>query len=255
MAYSRVFITGDIHGDYDIAKIDTLKEQLGGELKADPEDKLLLVCGDFGLIFEKAENDWERKIKNYYHALYEEYGLAVAACLGNHENYDRIYGELPLVDWWGDKARALGENGPWYLVNGAYYTVETTARPFTLLAMGGAASHDYPYRKAHVSWWPQEIPTRRMVWQARANLKKHHNEVDYIITHTIPYNLKCQAFENPFDDSLPHIRTVEKYLQKIFDQAQWHQWFAGHHHVDVNFPKCHLTILYNSIMELTPGEW
>ena len=82
MAYSRVFITGDIHGDYDIAKIDTLKEQLGGELKADPEDKLLLVCGDFGLIFEKAENDWERKIKNYYHALYEEYGLAVAACLG-----------------------------------------------------------------------------------------------------------------------------------------------------------------------------
>ena len=83
---NMVYVTGDLHGDYSRFKRPEMKKLRAGDI--------LLVCGDFGLIFEKAENDWERKIKNYYHALYEEYGLAVAACLGNHENYDRIYGDI-----------------------------------------------------------------------------------------------------------------------------------------------------------------
>ncbi|MDD2414429.1 MAG: metallophosphoesterase [Eubacteriaceae bacterium] len=250
MAYSRVFITGDIHGDYDIAKIDLIQEKIGKELAADPADKLLLVCGDFGMIFDARPNDWERKMQAYYHNLYDTTGIKVATCLGNHENYDRIYTGLPVTDWCGDKIRRTGRDGPGYLVNGGYYTIPMTAGAFTLLAMGGAASHDYPYRKAHVSWWPQEIPSTAMLLTALQNLKAHGGQVDRIITHTIPYSMKVKLFDHPFEDSLPNIRTVERQLQVIDDHARYTQWFAGHHHVDITVPEYQLTLLYNGVVEL-----
>lgn len=253
MTFSRVFITGDTHGDIDIEKINVLKENIGEELKKDPMDKLLIICGDFGMIFGLRPDEWERKMLQYYRELHDVYGITVATVFGNHENYDRIESEFPLVEKWGDEVRPIADFGPYYLTNGGYYTFETANGPFTVLAYGGAASHDYPWRTPHKSWWPQEIPTRGMLKKAKMNLKKHDKKVDLIVTHTIPYKIKLEIFQNPFDDSLPNIRTVEKQLQKIYNMADFGHWYAGHHHMDINLDSYNMTILYQAILELSPG--
>jgi hypothetical protein len=252
MTFSRVFVTGDVHGDIDIAKIDYLQEVLGTALKADPADKLLLICGDFGVIFDTKPNDWERRMKDYYRRLYEEYGVLTATCFGNHENYDRIAAEVPMRAWCGGTVLALGEHGPFYLPDGQRYEIAAGGGRFSLLSLGGAASHDYFYRTPHVSWWPQEIPSKMDMFRGLENIKAYGNHVDYIISHTIPAGVKERIFKNPYDDSLPNIRTVENYLQCIFERADWIHWFAGHHHIDLDLPEYKMSLLYNAVVEFDP---
>jgi hypothetical protein len=250
-AYSRVFITGDIHGSIDIQKIELLIDQQGGALSADPAKKLMLVCGDFGAVFETKPDDWERSVRAMYRALYEQYGLQFATCLGNHENYDRIYHELGTFDWCGDKVYTMdGRRGPLYLQNGGYYTIPASQGDFTVLAMGGAPSADRKTRLPGKSWWPEEIPDKAMLKRALANLDAHDRHADYIVTHTLPYKLQKAIFVKPFSPRGVRKPTVAKMLQKIADRATWRQWFAGHHHKDLTLKPYKTTLLYNTILEL-----
>lgn len=252
--FSRVFVTGDVHGTRDIVKFDHLTELYGADLARDPAEKLIIVCGDFGLIFEQAPDDWERSTMDYYRGLYDDYGLVVVTCLGNHENYDRIYHELPEVPLFGDAVYAITtDRGPYYLQNGGYYTMSYHDAPFTLFAFGGAASRDYVYRKRGLSWWPQEIPSRRMAARGRRALAAHDHYADYFITHTLPYRLKRAIFmPTPAGLKIPHENTTEKMLQHFMDHNRYGHWFAGHQHQNINIPDFKMTLLYNDIVELDP---
>lgn len=254
-SFSRVFVTGDTHGTRDIIKFETLVETCGKELKQDPAPKLMIICGDFGLIFEKAPDDWERAAIAVYRELYEVYGITVVTCLGNHENYGRIYGELDEVPLFGGKVyRITKDFGPYYLENGGYYEISYHGEPFTLFAFGGAASRDYSMRKKGLSWWPQEIPSRKMFRRGMANLKKHQHYADYFITHTLPIRLKQAIFENTTKGlRIPHENTTEKMLQKFMDQNRWGHWFCGHQHQNINITDFQMTLLYNDIVELDPA--
>lgn len=251
-AFSRVFVTGDIHGTNDLYKLSVFADRMEDALCADPAPKLMLVCGDFGAIFDpKPGGDWERALRAVYRSFYERCGLVVATCLGNHENYDRIYHELPEQAWCGGKVYTMdGSRGPFYLQNGGYYTVSAAKGDFSVLVMGGAPSADRKTRIPHKSWWPDEIPSRAMLKTALDNLDRHGGYADYILTHTLPYKLQKRVFDKPFSPRGIRTPKVAKMLQRIADRAKWKQWFAGHHHKDLTLPEAKTTLLYNAILEL-----
>lgn len=75
-----IYVTGDIHGEVDISKLNT---QNFSQAK---EGDYLIICGDFGLIWDikpsKNEEYWLKWLsKKPWTTLFVD---------GNHENFDRL---------------------------------------------------------------------------------------------------------------------------------------------------------------------
>lgn len=87
-----IYITGDIHGDFSRFKSPLLRK-----LK---KNDALIVCGDFGFIWEgtQAERKILKKIgKLPYNVLFVE---------GSHDNYDLLE-SYPVEEWCGGKTRPI----------------------------------------------------------------------------------------------------------------------------------------------------
>ena len=59
----------------------------------------------------------------------------------------------------------------------------------TVLAMGGAASHDEQWRREGKTWWPEEMPSESEMEYCRASLDRVGWKVDYVVTHEAPVDL------------------------------------------------------------------
>ena len=118
--------------------------------------------------------------------------------------------------------------------------------------MGGAKSTDKAYRKEHVSWWEEEIPSTAEMEHAAATLETHNFKVDYIISHCAPNFLvdKLYPYDKPHD---PITNFLEKYVR---ENTTFAAWFLGHYHVDRSTEDRKYNILYHDILEIMPnGEW
>ncbi len=83
------------------------------------------------------------------------------------------------------------------------------------------------------------------VENAEKNLKRYNNEVDYIITHTLPKKLIGYVdYVKDISDS------TSAYLENIFDNVKYEKWVCGHFHVDSCFEKYNIFILYNKIFNI-----
>ena len=56
----KIFITGDVHGRHDCEKIQMFRQLYKNELTL---DDYLIICGDFGLIWDGGARDEELKNK------------------------------------------------------------------------------------------------------------------------------------------------------------------------------------------------
>ena len=235
-----IYITGDCHGDWKRFSMDSFPEQQGMT-----RDDFVIVCGDFGLWNnDKTEKWWLKWLA--------EKNFTVLFVDGNHENFDRLYGdEFDIVDFYGGKAHKIQDN-LYHLMRGYIFNICEKK----IFAFGGAQSHDirdgimraenFPNKKAlmaaynsrtkrgemlridHISWWQQEMPSKEEMDFGLRNLVKNKNKVDYIISHGCPQQIAslCGYFK---PDKLT------EYFDTVYEKVDFSQWFFGHYHDNRQF--------------------
>ena len=232
-----IYITGDCHADWKRFSSDSFPEQ-----KEMTRDDFVIVCGDFGLWHDDKTEQWWFKWLS-------EKSFTLLFVYGNHENFDRLYGdEFEVVDFHGGKAHKIRDN-IYHLMRG--YIFDLCGKKF--FAFGGASSHDiddgilnpedYESTKAlvddynkrtkrgemlrinHISWWEQEIPSEDEMKRGLQTLKASKNKVDFIISHCCPQHV-ASVFSRGFytQDKLT------EYFNTVAETTKFKKWFFGHYH-------------------------
>lgn len=223
---SRIFITGDTHGDIDFHKLNTENFPIEGLTR----DDYVIVCGDMGIV-------WGSNSDRYMQKWWESKPWTTLFVDGNHENFHKLY-EYPVEEWHGGKIHRIMPH-VYHLMRGQIFDIDG----HSFFTMGGAASHDKWARKLNVSWWKEELPSEQEMEEARHNLAIVDNKVDYIITHSLPSSLLPFAVSNGDQDSA----TI--FLEEVFNQVKYKHWYCGHYHKDTDLP-FRISIMYQSIKEI-----
>ncbi len=205
-----VYITGDMHGDYDRFQEPALKNLGQGDI--------LIICGDFGFIWDgsRAERSILKKLSN------KPYTIAFLD--GCHENFD-LLNQYKKVRWRGGIAHCIAPN-IFHMMRGEIYTIEKR----TFFTFGGGHSQDEEYR-AEDSLWDQERPTHGEIARAIHNLNAHDAKVDYIVTHEPPASLKdCLGID------VQERLEIHTFFEDIIKRCDYRAWYFGKCHVDRFIP-------------------
>ncbi|MCD8023681.1 MAG: hypothetical protein LUF30_12160, partial [Lachnospiraceae bacterium] len=125
---------------------------------------------------------------------------------------------------------------------GEYYTIDGR----TFWTMGGAESHDKPYRIEGLSWWREEIPSMNEMQHGMDVLEAHGNKVDFILTHTMPQSLMAPILKTDFSPE-----PTRTYLDQVYLNTEFGYWYCGHMHEDIDSPSYKLRILYYDIVRIS----
>ncbi len=206
-----IYVTGDTHGE----KARFMELNMKGEESFTTED-YLIVCGDFGYIFLNNEKE------NAFLDKLQEKPYTICFVDGNHENFPAIY-SYPIEEWRGGKIHRIRRNVV-HLMRGQVFEI-CGKKIFT---MGGAYSVDRALRQIGFSYWKEELPTNEEYEEAIANLKKHGNEVDYILTHTAPKDvIRMMGFFPDYHDA-----ELTGFFEYLALEIEFKKWFFGHLHED-----------------------
>ena len=178
-----IYITGDIHGDPFRLSTDIFPEQ-----KEMTKDDYVIICGDFGIIWQQKKNIMEENLLDWL----EKRPFTTLFVSGNHENFDRL-NSYPVETWHGGKVHKLRPSVI-HLMRGEIFEIDNRK----IFAFGGASSHDIKdgildvekdkekikewrkdpfklFRINKVSWWKEELPTKEEMENGITNLKRHNN--------------------------------------------------------------------------------
>lgn len=254
-----VFVTGDCHADFRRFSTKRFPEQ-----KEMTRDDTVIVCGDFGGVWDKAMS----KRENWWLDWLESKPFTLVFVDGNHENFDRLYsGEFPVVDFRGGKAHKLREN-VYHLMRGFVFDFEGSK----FWAFGGASSHDiddgvldredFPSEEAfrrtvsrwkkkkkmfrinHVSWWEREMPSSQEMMFGSQRLDECDNEADFIVTHCAPQSVVCT-----FAGGSYRMDALTSYFNVIAESVRFKKWFFGHYHGDAQILGDYI-MLYRQIVRI-----
>ena len=208
MNFDKIYICGDIHGEFELFE----------KFIYDEKPDIILQCGDFG-IWPKFNNlnilsgnkkyKFNLKIPNYTKLFF---------CDGNHEDHDYL-----------DEINELNENeifsNIFYMKRGSVLTINNK----NILFMGGADSIDKRERTIKLDWFTQEIISQKDIY----NLPDVNIEI--VISHTCPEYVfdivntkffgRCTKYNDPSRIALDYV--FEKYKPK--------KWYFGHFHQTMQF--------------------
>lgn len=225
----RIFVCGDTHGLVDARKLQEFFEFRQDELT---KDDYLIICGDVAVCgFSRSE---EKETREFLRNL----PVTVLFCDGNHENFDELNSYCE-EEWNGGKVHMIEPNII-HLMRGQVYEIGGR----TFFVFGGAYSVDRKYRTRGATWFDEEIPSEDEYDEGWANLEKVDFQVDYVITHTGPYDVLAEMGFDSFDEA--EIQT--KTFQQMADQMDFKDWYFGHMHVDEDVDQFHC--LWDNIVEL-----
>lgn len=218
---SRIFIVGDCHGN--LENLERVQNKYPNLTKND----YVIVCGDFGFIFRKEADQFERYQLNEI----ENYNFTTLFILGNHENFSR-FKDYSIEEWHGGRVHRIGKT-IFHLMNGEIY--EIGGKKF--FCFGGAQSPDRAYRIPYQTWWPEEVPTKEEYNRAIDSLEKIGFNPDYIITHAMPdFFIKELYGGRAITDK------VGQMLNDFLYRCTYKTWYCGHYHLDIkirdNFQIC-----------------
>lgn len=242
---SKIFVTGDTHGDF-----SRFSEYCFPVQKELTKEDIVIILGDFGGIWDKKSNEEEQLTlerlnnKNFTTVFID----------GNHENYDRLDAEFPIINFCGGKVHQIMPT-VYHLIRGEIYNFAG----FHFFAFGGAASHDiqdgildikdyqdnyskmiadyrlktilgWKLRINHISWWKQEMPSRKEMDSGINNLNKF-KEIDYVLSHSLPSHIlpsigmqaESNSITNYFQNEVvPILKRKENPVK----------WYSGHYHLE-----------------------
>ncbi len=213
-----LYITGDTHGEEN--RFLYLDSEIERNLTA---EDVLFIAGDWGYISDDSYP--ERQFLRFL----SEKLYKIMFVDGNHENFDLLE-EYPVEEYCGGKVhvirrdRETKEPKVIHLMRGQVYEIQGKK----IFTFGGGYSKDRVFRTPGRSWWPQEMPTEEEYKEGLENLTKHNNQVDYIITHTVPEESIGMYARAPLPEESP----LNSYLEYIRENVEYGRWFHGHMHTD-----------------------
>ena len=228
-----LFVTGDTHGDHDRFFKENEKPGAGDTL---------IICGDFGYLFSgsKREQEYLNTLTSLpYQILFVD---------GNHENFDLLE-TYPVQKWCGGKVHMLRQDKHGipkviHLMRGQVFEMKGKK----IFTFGGAYSIDKYRRNLGVSWWSQEMPTDEEMQEAIKNLKRHHFQVDYIVTHTAPEDTMTR-----FHPYHPEEQRLNNFLEWVRENTAYSHWYFGHLHQDKDLWR-NQSVLYQEIRNMETNE-
>lgn len=223
-----IYITGDTHGDISFFKNPKLKK-LG-------EKDTLIICGDFGFIWD-VNNPKEKK--NLEILKSKKYTICFID--GAHENFDVLNSYTPYR-WKGGNAHKIANN-IFHLMRGEIFTLENK----TFFVMGGGESEDRNMREEGVSWWKEEMPNAEELKNASDNLEDAYKSVNYILTYEAPAIAK--DFLKLHTNRAVSLSPLNTYLQELTKDVSYYHWYFGSLHTDLNISK-HMTAVFSNIHEI-----
>lgn len=234
-----IFITGDVHGEWDVWKLlDFNKDNRLNLTKKD----YLIICGDFGFIWSKKPDKTEVKWLNWF----DKQSYTTLFVDGNHSNHDRLK-NYPVSTWNGGKAHKINDSVI-HLMRGQVFDIEG----HKFFTMGGATSHDIEHRTKGVSWWANEVPSFCEREEAIVNLDKNDWKVDYVITHDCPTDIVKLLLPsiNLWERAERQPNEYNDWLREISDKLAFKQWFHGHYHMDIKLLDGRFQCVYDDIVQL-----
>ena len=210
-----IWLLSDLHGS-----LDGLNEYL----KIKKQNDYLIILGDVELYFDGTEKN--NAYSNYLTSL----DCNIAIVDGNHDNFDYLE-SLPVIDWHGGKAHKITDKIV-HLIRGHIFNIENNS----FLVMGGCGSTDK--WKNSPTWWEREQASDFELEFAYENLKKHGNQVDYILTHKYTNPAHTYRYDS-----------AEKFAQAIEQKVTYKHWFSGHWHEYLHLDNKH-TVIYNKPVPL-----
>ncbi len=236
-----VYITGDVHGGFDLQKLIDWDAEVGCTLG---HDDYLIVAGDFGFPWNFSEEETEDIL------WLESRPYTVLFVDGNHERFD-FWRKRPREKWHGGLTQLMRDGGRIRrLCRSEVFDLDGS----TVFTLGGATSVDRDLRIAYVTWWPDELPGERNFAEAREALAAHDWKVDYVVTHTCADSmLPAALYPNVGWEHPDHDRLTE-FLEELEGRLTYKRWYFGHFHRDADLERNH-TVLYDQIVRLGEGVW
>lgn len=163
---------------------------------------------------------------------------------GNHEKRPTAINSYEYVFRFGTKMLyeksfpniLFALDGETYLVQGKSF-----------LVIGGACSPNKYLPMGNNTVYDDEQPSIESFEKIRQHYHKKKN-VDYIMTHTCPYDyIPYDACTLPINQSIVD-RTTEKRLQYVYDNIDFKHWYCGHYHTNRSVAK--ITFLYKQVLNL-----
>jgi len=229
-----IWVTGDTHIPHDVKKLTSRYWPEGKNLS---KTDYLIVCGDFGLIWKNIPDREEI----YWTKWLTDKPWTTLFVDGNHENHHRLY-NLKTINMLDSKIGVINDS-IYHLKRGEIYNINDK----TFFCMGGAMSIDTQHRIEGVSWWREERPSYIEKEYGLTNLEKHNNKVDYVLSHTLPLNLRNEIKNVTYLGDKWYDDTC-KYLEHIYLNIKFEKGFCGHWHVDQELKK--YRVLYDDIIQI-----
>ncbi|MBR5372024.1 MAG: metallophosphoesterase [Oscillospiraceae bacterium] len=231
-----ILITGDLHGEIDVSKL-THKGAHRKALSRLTKDDYLIICGDFGFIWDGSATDrwWLKWLDSKpYTTLFID---------GNHENHE-LLDNYPVRKWNGGDVHQIMPS-VFHLMRGQVFTLQG----MKFFTMGGAMSHDIECRVEGKSWWRRELPSLEEYKTAWRNLEDADWKVDYVISHSMPGWLLSEL--DMLDVYFP--TELNNFFSTISEKLTFRRWYSGHYHVDGIAPAHRqYRFIYNDIVRVYP---
>ena len=183
------------------------------------KNDILIVCGDFGFIWENTSKERRilKKIGKRKH-----YTLFVEGC---HENYNMLL-DYPLEEFCGGPVNVVSGK-LLHLVRGVIYDFQG----LRFFAFGGGQTKEIEIRRNSNTWYEAELPEPDEIKNAVLNIKGYDNKIDYIITHEPPASVK------EFLDFEPHqISYMHTFFDAIKNDVDYNTWYFGKCHKNKVIP-------------------
>lgn len=239
-----VEIFGDTHGYLEANKLGYRHFHAGKKMT---RDDYVIVCGDFGFPFldddfhPEAIHDPNSRIrsrrKSYLNWMrwLNRLPFTILFVDGNHDNHPYWY-SLPVEEWHGGLVnRSPDADNVIHLKRGEVFSIDG----HTFWTFGGACSHDKMFRTMGVDWWPEEVASYEEMQHGLDNLARYGNQVDFIITHTLPMKkLREFGFASVYADPMA------SYFNEVLNTATFKQWYCGHMHEDLQDEEMKVTVVY-----------
>lgn len=223
-----VYITGDMHGDFD--RLDSIKLKKGDTL---------IICGDFGFIWDGSARE-EKILKQLGKKKFN-----ICFLDGTHENFN-LLDEYEVGVFCGGKAHNIYGN-LYHLMRGQIYSIEKQ----TFFVMGGGESPDIDLLFDNGAWSRREFPTSEELAEGAENMEKVGCKVDYIVTHEPPSKIK--SFLKLKSELPARITGLNAYFDEMSNACKYRRWFFGSMHIDKHISTTHIAV-YKKVINAWTGE-
>ena len=234
-----IFVTGDIHASYDIAKLSESCFDTAGLTK----DDYVIICGDFGLVWNNSASE------QYWLRWLDARPFTTLFVDGNHEGFS-LLNSLLETTWNGGAVHQVATS-VLHLKRGQLFNIDG-CRIFT---MGGATSSEYDrtHRIQGKTWFTEEIPNEQERTTALETLDAANWDCDFVITHCAPSSSAQGISEHTNRLEIHPMDEYTDWLQTIQNRLTYRHWFCGHYHIDTQIQD-KTTALYNRIAVLADSQ-